>query len=122
VPIPVVRSRVLFLASVAGLAGLVALALLSSRPSFAEEPSRSPHTVYLHVSGEGPQAKAWYDGGPPTGVLVQTALNHFSSQGYRFAAIASSGRGALQAVGGPLPAAAQDPAALDAVFVVLLQR
>jgi hypothetical protein len=100
----------------------VALAFVSSRPSFAEEPARTPHTVYLHVSGEGPQAKAWYDGGPPTGTLVQAALNHFSAQGYRFAAISSSGRPALQTVTSGASAPPHDPSALGAFFVVLLQK
>jgi hypothetical protein len=49
--------------------------------------------VYLHVTGQGPTAKAWYDGGPPTGSQVQAALSRFTDQGYKFAAISSSGIG-----------------------------
>ena len=41
--------------------------------------------IYLHVSGEGPNAKAWYDGAPSPGVPVQDALDSFAKQGYKVA-------------------------------------
>ena len=64
-----------------GLAALVSVALL-----WNAEPSRAqadPHSVFLHVRGQGPTATAWYKGAPPAGILVQEALDRFSGQGYR---------------------------------------
>ena len=37
------------------------------------------------------QAKAWYDGGPPQGGQVQAVLDTFARDGFRYAAVASSG-------------------------------
>ena len=64
----------------------------------AEGDAPARRIAYLHVTGQGPSAKAWYDGGPPTGSQVQAALDRFASQGYRFAAIASSGVSPLTTV------------------------
>src|SRR5262245_9601084 len=73
--------------------------------------------AYLYVSGTGPQAKAWYDGGPPAGVQVQSALDRFTNDGYHFAAISSSGRTA-PAGGSAEPRAAESAAD----YVILLER
>jgi hypothetical protein len=56
--------------------------LVFGSPSQAQE-SGTVHTVYLSVTGEGPNAKAWYNGAPPTGLLVQEALDRWSEKGYR---------------------------------------
>src|SRR5688500_15787055 len=94
-------SSVLTLAfALAALAAAFTVGFASSRPAAAEEPAKAHHVVYLNVSGEGPQTKAWYDGGPPSGTSVQAALNTFASQGYRFAAISSSGSASLTHVTG----------------------
>jgi hypothetical protein len=73
---------------------VVAFALLlvvRERPS-AAGPGDAKHTVFLHLSGEGPSAKAWYRGAPPTGVPVQDALDTFSEQGYRVVAVGPASR------------------------------
>jgi hypothetical protein len=93
-----------------------------ARPTSAEDPVRVPHTVYLHVNGEGAQAKAWYDGGPPSGTSVQAALNHFSTLGYRFAAVAPSGMPTFTQVvgtGASIPTAERPR---EPFFVFLLAR
>jgi hypothetical protein len=74
--------------------------------------------VYLFVSGKGPSAKAWYDGGPPSGVQVQAALNVFSQQGFKVSAVSSSGQPAVTVSGAP----ATGDAAQGADFVILLER
>jgi hypothetical protein len=109
--------------ALASLALVVALGASGARPTTAEDPAKPPHMVYVHVSGEGPQAKAWYDGGPPQGTLVQTVLNHFSSQGYRLAAIASSGVASItQVVGGTSAPSLADAGVREPFFALLLQR
>jgi hypothetical protein len=105
------------------LALAVAIGVSGARSTTAEEPAKPHHIVYVHVSGEGPQAKAWYDGGPPQGTLVQTVLNHFAAQGYRFAAIGSSGTASLtQVVGGPTPPSVADANVREPFFALLLER
>ena len=74
--------------------------------------------VYLYVSGQGPQAKAWYSGGPPSGVPFQDALDTFATQGFSYAAIASSGRPAESSA----VLAATSDSRLNADYIVLLQR
>jgi hypothetical protein len=74
--------------------------------------------VYLYVSGQGPQAKAWYSGGPPSGVPFQDALDTFAKDGFKYAAIASSGRPAEGA--GASTTSSDARGAAD--YVVLLER
>ena len=69
-------------------AGMVVLDGVPSRADDAD----SPHTAYLSVTGEGPNAKGWYRGAPPAGVPVQEALDHFSEQGYRVKGFRSTER------------------------------
>ena len=38
--------------------------------------------AYVSVLGEGPIARAWYDGAPSPGVPVQDALDYFAEKGY----------------------------------------
>jgi hypothetical protein len=66
------------------------LLLDSRRPGSAEPPETGNHMVYVSITGEGPSAKAWYDGATPTGVPVQTALDHFSARGYRVSAVSEA--------------------------------
>ncbi len=54
------------------------------------EPTTAPHLVYLSINGDGPSAKAWYDGSAPTGVPVQTALDTFSRQGYQLGEVSEA--------------------------------
>lgn len=73
------------------LLAFAVLLVLRERPS-AASPGDVKHAVFLHVSGEGPSAKAWYRGAPPTGVPVQDALDTFSEQGYRVVAVGPASR------------------------------
>lgn len=72
-----------------GVLGLAAVAVLLARRGEAEaEPL--PHMVYVSITGEGPSAKAWYDGAAPTGVPVQAALDTFAKQGYRLGQVSEA--------------------------------
>ncbi len=71
--------------------------------------------VFLYVSGRGPQAKAWYDGAPPSGVAVQAALDTFSKAGFKFAALTASGSPALAQPTNPESGPIAD-------YVILLDR
>ena len=118
--LPASRSPLVLTLGLVALALVLAFGAAGSRPSAAEDPARASQLAYLHVSGEGPQAKAWYDGGPPAGTLVQAAINHFTAQGYRFAAIEAAGAAAVQQVvtQGPIPATPpREPS-----FVILLAK
>jgi hypothetical protein len=99
------RRRVL--ASALAVAVLGAAAFAFARGAGADEPLN--RVAFLYVTGKGPQAKAWYDGAPPSGVLVQAALDTFTRQGYHYRAIVSSG------VPGPAPEPGAD-------YVILLER
>jgi hypothetical protein len=92
-----------------------ALALSLGRPASAE-PNPRARIVFLYVSGVGPQAKAWYDGAPPAGTSVQSALDKFTADGFRYAAISSSGRTTTT---GAAPARADE---VSADYVILLER
>ena len=108
------RSRVLVAA--AALAAVGAAAFSFGRGAAAEGATQK--IVYLFVSGKGPSAKAWYDGGPPAGVQVQAALNVFSGQGFKVTAISSSGQPPITTTGSP----ASGDASQGADFVILLER
>ncbi len=111
------RARLAILASL--LAAVAVLAIAWSRGADAE-PSVAHRIVYLYVSGRGAQAKAWYDGGPPSGVQVQQALDTFAGQGFKFVAIASSGLPSQVTVGTALVTPAEG--SLEASYVILLER
>jgi hypothetical protein len=109
------RSRVL----VAALALIaVGAAAFSFGRGASADGAASQKIAYLYVSGKGPSAKAWYDGGPPAGVQVQAALNVFSAQGFKVTAISSSGQPPITAAGTP----AGGDATQGADFVILLER
>jgi hypothetical protein len=107
------RSRVLV--AVAALVAVGAAAFSFGRGAAADGATQK--IAYLFVSGKGPSAKAWYDGGPPAGVQVQAALNVFSGQGFKVTAISSSGQPPITPTGGPTSADGQ-----GADFVILLER
>ena len=96
---------------------LAAAALAWGRGASAEPNAKDHRIVYLYVSGTGPQAKAWYDGAPPSGVQVQSALDRFAADGFRLGAVSSSGRSQVGAA-----AAALRPDEIAADYVVLLER
>lgn len=63
---------------------LAALVFVASRPGEAEaEPAPSVVTRFLSVTGEGPTAKAWYEGAQPSGIPLQRALEKFNTDGFR---------------------------------------
>jgi len=112
------RSRLAILGSI--LAAVAVLAIAWSRGADAEPHAASHRIVYLYVSGRGAQAKAWYDGGPPSGVQVQQALDTFAGQGFRYVALGSSGMPSQVSVGATLVTPAEG--ALEASYVILLER
>lgn len=59
--------------------------VLGSRDAASEDPK--VETRYLSVTGDGPTARAWYDGSPPSGVQLQEALDKFNGEGFRVARI-----------------------------------
>lgn len=103
--------------------GLVALLLLGRGPGASAGDSSPPHRiVYLFVSGKGPQAKAWYDGGPPQGAQVQAVLDTFAKDGFRYVAVASSGvPSRVNVTSATAPSASTDPV-FEAEYVILLER
>jgi len=64
--------------------------------------------AYISVVGEGPIARAWYDGAPSPGVQVQDALDHFAEQGYLVVRTTDALRNALKPD--------------DSSFAIILQR
>ncbi len=111
------RSRLAILASLLLAIGVLAVAW--SRGADAE-PATTHRIVYLYLSGRGAQAKAWYDGGPPSGVQVQQALDTFAAQGFKLARLASSGVPSVVTVGGAPPSGTDG--ATEASYVILLER
>jgi hypothetical protein len=106
----------LALAVVAGLAVLSSALAFGLVRAASAEPNPRARIVYLYVSGTGPQAKAWYDGAPPAGTAVQSALDRFTADGFHYVAISSSGRS-------PTAGAAQArPDEIAADYVILLER
>jgi hypothetical protein len=73
--------------------------------------------AYLHVSGRGPTARAWYQGAPGSGLPVQDALDKFAADGYRYAALGTVGVPAQTA--GPV---SSSEAVIDLPYVILLER
>ena len=105
--------------------GLTTLGLLASlfaagvfTPTAAADGERA--IAYLSVTGEGPTAKAWYTGAPPTGVFVQEALDHFAGKGYRVAKISPAMRPLVTLV--TAEGISQDTTDREHYYVILLER
>ena len=98
---------------------VVALAVLSV-PSHAED-EKATHTVYLNVTGVGPNALAWYQGAPPAGVPVQKALDTFSEQGYRVVEVRPYQRPVVTVVT-PDQGIVQEASERDEYFIILLEK
>ena len=64
--------------------GLLGVALWTSGDAAASE-KPEPAMRYIAVTGDGPTARAWYDGAAPSGVPVQEALDIFAAQGFQVA-------------------------------------
>jgi hypothetical protein len=88
----------------------------------AADPAAPHRLIYVFVSGKGPQAKAWYDGGPPQGAQVQGVLDAFTKDGFRYAAISSSGVASRVNVSNSSTPGASADATPEAEYVVLLER
>ena len=103
--------------------GVVAFLLLGRGPGASAGDSAPPHRIaYLFVSGKGPQAKAWYDGGPPQGAQVQAVLDTFAKDGFHYVAVASSGLSSRISVTSATTAATSTDPAPEAEYVILLER
>ena len=113
------RARLVVLLSLAVAVGTVALAFGRGA---AADGAAAKRIVYLSVSGKGPQAKAWYDGGPPSGVQIQTALDKWTSDGYRFVALTSGPSTNVNVSSIPIVTQPSNDAAPGADFVLLLER
>jgi hypothetical protein len=110
------RSRVVVPVAAAAAIAVGVLGFSMGRGASADGPAG--RIAYLFVSGKGPAAKAWYDGGPPAGVQVQAALNNFSQQGFKVSAISSSGQPPITT--NPAPAGPDSTQGAD--FVILLEK
>ncbi|MCA9315821.1 MAG: hypothetical protein R3F05_05320 [Planctomycetota bacterium] len=81
----------------AAVLALAALAVVGAALAFAfgaraeDRPTpRETDIRYLAVTGDGPTARAWYDGAPPNGTPVQEALDTFAQQGFRVSQVSQS--------------------------------
>ncbi len=102
---------------------LVSYLWLGRGPGAAAGDPAAPHRiVYVFVTGKGPQAKAWYDGGPPQGAQVQAVLDIFAKDGFRYVAISSSGLSSRVSVSNASTQTTSTDAVPDAEYVVLLER
>jgi hypothetical protein len=109
--------------AIAGSLLLAAAVVVVALSTGARADGATPHRiVFLFVSGSGPQAKAWYDGGAPQGVLVQAALDKFAAEGFRYAGLSSSGIGNMVNVGATSPLTNPAEPVLRADYVILLER
>lgn len=94
-------------------------ALLLSRPTAADD---GPYELrYLGISGDGSNAKAWYEGAPPSGARIQEALDRFAKEGFRYAALTPTWRQAQVNVSAattpPLQQTQPEP-----TFVLILEK
>lgn len=112
------RRHVPLLLSVLALAAALVLVLHSA--SRADEGAQT-HIVYLSITDEGPNAKAWYKGAPPAGVLVQDALDHFSSEGYHVAEVRAYQRSVVTVVH-PEESSLGQGSGQQEYFIVLLEK
>ena len=113
------RARLLVVLALLGAVGLVAFTFGRGA---AADGAAGKRIVYLYVSGKGPQAKAWYDGGPPSGVQIQTALDKWTGDGYHFVAMTSGLATSLFLSSTPTSPQPSNDAAPGADFVLLLER
>lgn len=98
----------------------VVLVLSLGTPSQAEE-GEAGHIVYISVTGDGPNARAWFHGAPPAGTLVQEALDRFSADGYRVAEVRPYQRSVITVLSetSSLSPRTAEP---DESFMILLQK
>ena len=110
------RTRMTLLALLVAVGALV---FVATKPGRAEEP---PYEMrYVSITGDGSNAKAWFEGAPPSGARVQETLDRFAREGYRFAALTPAWRQGTVNVStvGPAPSTTTPP---DATYVLLLEK
>ena len=90
------------------IAAVAAFFLVTGARNTQAESKGKVDIAYISVLGEGPIARAWYDGAPSPGVPVQDALDHFAAKGYVVARITDALR--------------TNNNANDSAFAILLQR
>ena len=101
-------SRSVFVGLLLVAAGLVFLAV---RPGRAEE-SPAYDLRYVSITGEGNNAKAWFEGAAPGGARVQEALDRLTKEGYRLGSLAPAWR----QTGAPIQTGAETG------YVLLMER
>lgn len=70
--------------AVAVVCALGALLHVLQGPARADDEAKALVDMrYIAITGDGPNARAWYDGAPPSGVPLQTALDAYGKEGYR---------------------------------------
>jgi len=84
------RGRAALLAVVALAVVGAALALALGARAEDRPAPRETDIRYLAVTGDGPTARAWFDGAPPNGTPVQEALDTFAQQGFRVSQVTQS--------------------------------
>src|SRR5262245_41616008 len=89
-------------------AGLV---LLASRTGSAED-ATGYELRYVSITGEGNNAKAWFEGAAPGGARVQEALDRFTKEGYRLGTLSPAWR----------PSGVAPAAGAETGYVLLLER
>lgn len=98
----------------------LAVLLVVGTPSQAEE-GEDGHIVYISVTGDGPNARAWFTGAPPAGTLVQEALDRFSAEGYSVVEVRPYPRTVISVVteNSSISPRTTDP---DETFIILLEK
>lgn len=110
------RTSVLLAMALLLALGVGLLVLPAARPALASE---EPGIVYLSVTGQGPSAKAWFKGSPPSGMPVQDALDKYAAMGFRVSQLTSSQRPVVVVV---TAEGAQSPTMLEESYVLVLER
>ncbi|MFM8979901.1 MAG: hypothetical protein ACKOSS_05505 [Planctomycetia bacterium] len=105
--------------SVLCLLAVLGASLLAARGTAQAEDERNG-LRFISISGDGSNAKAWFEGAPASGMRVQEALDRFAREGYRFAGLQPSWRASqVQVSSGSSPASSTQG---DATFVLVLER
>lgn len=102
-----------------GALGVLAVLLVAPRDHARAEDERTG-LRYLSISGDGSNAKAWFEGAPASGMRVQEALDRFAREGYRFAGMQPAWRASqVQVTSGSSPSSStlSDPS-----FMLVLER
>lgn len=102
-----------------GLLAALGVSLLASHGTAQAEDERYG-LRFISISGDGSNAKAWFEGAPASGMRVQEALDRFAREGYRYAGMQPSWRASqVQVSSGSSPTSSTQG---DATFVLLLER